>query len=195
MLCFGERLDLHIVRRMAVKDTYISITGQQPIVMLVNNGTMTSRQPGTGITRQVLVTPLRQSTSANTIQQQRTVTTTRSSLNFQPSSSASLTQQQLTISKVDKPAILLKAVNKKGKKDPKTFTLRNINQHALLTCDDLKGMFRRKLSEDITSGDFDVGHVQGTTTVHIHTSEDLEELWSLLRQPQKKHMQFCGAMD
>ena len=78
--------------------------------------------------------------------------------------------------------VLLKVVNKKGKKDPKTFSLRNINQHALLTCDDLKGVIRKKLSDDITSGDF---YVQDTTVVRIHTSEDLEELWSLLRQLHK----------
>jgi len=85
---------------------------------------------------------------------------------------------------VDK--VLLKAVNKKGKKDPKTFTLRNIDQHALLTCDNLKGVIRRKLIDDITTSDFDVGYVQGTTVVCMRTSDDLEELWLLLRQPQKK---------
>lgn len=78
-------------------------------------------------------------------------------------------------------------MNKKGKKDPKTFTLRNIDQHALLTCDNLKVVIRRKLIDDITTSDFDVGYVQGATVVCICTSDNLEELWSLLRQPQKKH--------
>lgn len=86
---------------------------------------------------------------------------------------------------------LLKAV---GKKDPKTFTLYNINQHALLTCDDLKGVIRKKLSDDITSGDFDVGYVQGTTVVRIRTSEDLEELWLLLRQPHKNTILWCDGL-
>ena len=81
--------------------------------------------------------------------------------------------------------VLLKVVKKKGKKDPKTLTLRNIYQHAYLTCDDLKGVIRKKFSDDVTSGDFDVGYVQGTTVVHIHSSEDLNELWLLLRQPHK----------
>ena len=135
------------MRRMTAKDTYISIAGQQPTVTLINNGAMTNRQPGTGITRQVLVTPLTQSIPADTIlQQQRVFATTRSSPNSQPSSSASLAQQQNTVSKVDKA--LLKVVNK-GKKDPKTFSLCNINQHDLLTCDDLKGVIRKKLSVDI----------------------------------------------
>ena len=118
------------VRGMAEKDTYISIAGQQPTVTLVSNGTMTSRRPGTGIARQVLVTPLTKSNPANTTIQQQGVfaAQTRSSLNFPPSSSAS---QQHAANKVDK--VLLKAVNKKGKKDPKTFTLRNVDQHALET--------------------------------------------------------------
>ena len=90
--------------------------------------------------------------------------------------------------------VLLKAVNKKGKKDPKIFTLRNINQHALLTCEDLKGVIRTKLSDDITNGDFDVGYVQGTTVVRIRTSEDLEELWSLLRQPHKNTVLWCDGL-
>ena len=54
-----------------------------------------------------------------------------------------------------------------------------------MTGDDLKSMIRKKLSDDITTGEFDVGYIQGTTVVRIRISEDLEELWSLLRQPQK----------
>ena len=162
---------------MAGKDAqYISIAGQQPTITLVNNGT--NRPPA--VTRQVLVTPL---TSAHTIQQQRNFPATKL-LNSQPSSH--------TVSKVDK--VLLKAVNKKGKKDPKTFTLRNVDQHALLTCDNLKGAIRRKLSDDITTGDFDVGYIQGTTVVRIRTSDDLEELWSLLRQPQKSTVLWCDGL-
>ena len=179
------------MRGMAEKDTYISIAGQQPTVTLVSNGTMTSRRPGTGIARQVLVTPLTKSNPANTTIQQQGVfaAQTRSSLNFPPSSSAS---QQHAANKVDK--VLLKAVNKKGKKDPKTFTLRNVDQHALLTSDDLKRVIRMKLSDDITSGDFDVGYVQGTTVVRLRTSEDLEELWSLLRQSQKNTVLWCDGL-
>ena len=101
------------MRRMTAKDTYISIAGQQPTVTLVNIGAMTSRQPGTGITRQVLVTPLTQSIPADTNIQQCVFAATRSSLNSQLSSLASLTQQQHTVSKVDK--VLLKVVNKRGK--------------------------------------------------------------------------------
>ena len=50
-------------------------------------------------------------------------------------------------------------MNKKGKKDLKTFTLRNIDQRALLTCDNLKGMIRRNLIDEITTCDFDAGYV------------------------------------
>ena len=89
----------------------------------------------------------------------------------------SLTWQQP--SKADK--VLLKAVNKKGKKDPKTFTLRNINELDILSCDDLKSVIRRKLSSDIATGNFDVGYLQGSAVVRMRTPEHLEELWSLLK--------------
>ena len=45
-----------------------------------------------------------------------------------------------------------------------------------------------------TSGDFDVGYVQGTTVVRIRTSEDLEESWSLLRQPRKNMILWCNGL-
>ena len=111
---------------MAIKETYISIARQHPTVTLVSNGAMAGRQSGSGpVARQVLVTPLRQSlTSTNAVQQQRSSTdsiATRPAVNLQ--SSMSKIQQQFTVRKIDK--VLLKAVNKKGKKDPKTFTLRN----------------------------------------------------------------------
>ena len=78
-----------IVRRMTAKDTYIFIAGQQPTVKLINNGAMTSRQPGAEITRQVLVTPRTHSTPADMIiQQQHVFGATKSSLNSQSSSSA-----------------------------------------------------------------------------------------------------------
>ena len=77
-----------------------------------------ARQSGTGlVARQELVTPLRQSTSTNAVQQQRSSTgsiATRPAVNLQLSMSK--IQQQFTLRKVDK--VLLKAVNKKGKKDP-----------------------------------------------------------------------------
>ena len=182
---------------MATKENYISIAGQHPTVTLVSNGAMAGRQSGTGsVARhsQVLVTPLRQSlTSTNAVQQQRSSTdsiATRPAVNLQ--SSMSKIQQQFTVRKIDK--VLLKAVNKKGKKDPKTFTLRNIDQHAISTGDDLKSMIRKKLSDDITTGEFDVGYIQGTTVVRVRSSEDLEELWSLLRQPQKNTVLWCDGL-
>ena len=70
----------------------------------------------------------------------------------------------------------------------------NVNQHALFTYDNLKGVIKKKLSDDIISGDFDVGYVQDTTVVHIRTSEDLEKLWSLLRQPHKSTVLWCDGL-
>ena len=91
-----------IVRRIAAKDSYLHLHRRA-----ANDGyarqqrCCDSRQPGIGITRLVLVTPLTQSTPADTIIQQLVFATTRSSLNSQPSLSASLTQQQHTVSKED----------------------------------------------------------------------------------------------
>ena len=78
--------------------------------------------------------------------------------------------------KVEK--ILLKAVFKKGKKDPKTFTLRDIDRATVLSgCEALKSLIRKNLKDDITSGDFDVGYIQGSSVVR-----DLVELWSCLSE-------------
>ena len=63
-----------------------------------------------------------------------------------------------------------------------------------MTCDNLKSVIKTKLSDDITVGDFDVGYVQGTTVVRIRSSDDLEELWSLLRQPQKNTLLWCDGL-
>ena len=60
-------------------------------------------------------------------------------------------------------------MNKKGKKDPKTITLHNIDEHAVLMCDDLESMIRRKLSDDITTGEFDVRYIQGSNYCHTNT--------------------------
>ena len=102
---------------MATKETYISIAGQHPTVTLVSNGAMAGRQSGTGpVTRQVLVTPLRQSlTATNAVQQQRSSTdsiATRPAVNLQ--SSISKIQQQFTVRKIDK--VLLKLRIRKAKK-------------------------------------------------------------------------------
>ena len=79
--------------------------------------------------------------------------------------------------------ILLKAVFKKGKKDPKTFTLRDIDRATVLSgCEALKILIRKNLKDDITSGDFDVGYIQGSSVVRVRSAEDLVELWSCLSE-------------
>ena len=65
--------------------------------------------------------------------------------------------------------VLLKAVNK-----VKRITLCNIDKLAVLTYDDLKSMIRRKMSDDITTGKFDMGYMQSTTVVRICSCEDFE---------------------
>ena len=159
------------------KETFISIAGQHPTIGLtVNNGGTSYRQAVSAITRQVLVTPLRSSTTSRP-----TVNTAQPSLHF---------EQHWSAVKVD--TVLLKAVNKKGKKDPKTFTLRNVDQSAVLSCDDLQDVkiITKNLRYDITSGHFDVGYIQGSSVVRIRSNEDLAELWSLLKKAR-----HCGVMD
>ena len=62
--------------------------------------------------------------------------------------------------------IILKVVCK-GKKDSRSFTLRNITAAELCSCDTLKEVIRRQLHGDITAKDFDVGYVQGSNVIRI----------------------------
>ena len=178
---------------MAGRETYISITGQQPRVGLtVNNDVAPFRQATSG-TRQVLITPLRPTTASS--QQHVHVggpTATQGPATIPPQTSTRLFGQENSSSRVDK--VLLKAVNKKNKKDPKTFTVRNLKQSDTGSCDDLKRVIRRNLSEDITSGDFDVGYLQGSVVVRIRSADDLKELWSLLKNSQKNTILWCDGL-
>ena len=65
------------------------------------------------------------------------------------------TQRQL-ISKV-----LIKAFPKGSKKDPKTFTLRNIDPVVVSSIEKLKQIIREQLPEEISQRRFDVGYSQG----------------------------------
>ena len=65
--------------------------------------------------------------------------------------------------------VLLKAVTKKAKKDPKTFTLRNINT---LIPDILKKEIRQQFKDDVMS-EFDIGYQAGSSVVYIRNSQDL----------------------
>ena len=85
--------------------------------------------------------------------------------------------------------ILLKAVtcktksSKSAKKDPKTFTLRNIDVSKVDTCNKLKELIVSQLN-DLTRK-FDVGYYQGTTVVSIRSSQDLSDIWQGLKNGSK----------
>ena len=66
-------------------------------------------------------------------------------------------------SKLDK--ILLKAAYK-GKKEFKTFTLRNVDTAAIAS---LKKLIKDSLRDDINSKDFDVGYMQGSNVIRVRT--------------------------
>ena len=81
--------------------------------------------------------------------------------------------------------VLLKAVSKgakKAKKDPKTFTLRNINTSEVCSSKKLKQLIKNQLNGDIVE-DFDVvGVLQGTNVVSIRNVEDMKDVWSDIKK-------------
>ena len=77
--------------------------------------------------------------------------------------------------------ILIKAVNK-GSKEPKTFTLRNIDTVQTSTCSALVTLIRAQLQDDITEDSFEVGYLKGSTTVTLRSKEDLMELWDSIKK-------------
>ena len=93
--------------------------------------------------RQVLVTPLSRSQQAH----------------------------QLMSTQIAKPPIkkvMLKAVSRSSKgKEPKTFTLRDIQPEAMTSCAAIKCLIKAQLSRDITGDDFDIGYLQSNTVVSI----------------------------
>ncbi len=68
--------------------------------------------------------------------------------------------------------VLVKAVSKNIKKDPKTFTLRNVNMAIIRSPDSLKGEIKRQFNDDIVNGDFEVGYV------HSNNMESLRIFWT-----------------
>ena len=78
--------------------------------------------------------------------------------------------------------VLLKAVckgPKKAKREPKTFTLRNINTVEVCSSDKLKRTIKTQLKDDIIvhEEDFEVGVIQGTNVVSIRSLEDMMDVW------------------
>ena len=91
-------------------------------------------------------------------QSSRPVLVTPLSCHGQPTRSTQPSQHSMAhISTVKAPIkkVMLKAVNRGSKrKEPKTFTLRDIRPEALTSCTAVKYLFKVQLSEDITEEDY-----------------------------------------
>lgn len=88
--------------------------------------------------------------------------------------------------------LFLKAFSKSSKKDPKTFTLRNVPTATINTCEQLKDEIRVQLQNDVVQ-EFDVGYFQGSTSVSIRTSHDLSEIWNDMSQGKKVSL-WCDGL-
>ena len=74
------------------------------------------------------------------------------------------------------PLISKVLVKRDGKKaEGKTFTL---DPSKTKTRDNLKTLIRAQLQGDVRSGDFDVGHLQGSSVVSLRSREDIHEIVS-----------------
>lgn len=160
----------------------VSVVGQNSSVT-VNSGSGR---------RQVLITPL------SSVQQppsslitHRQILATPLSLVQRPVGTPQSKGQSPVVGNLDK--IILKVVCK-GKKDSRSFTLRNITAAELCSCDSLKEVIRRQLQDDITAKDFDVGYVQGSNVIRIRSREDLSEVWADLRRPNSKLVLWCDGL-
>ena len=82
--------------------------------------------------------------------------------------------------------VLIKAVPKGGGKgEGKNFTLKNVNTAELSSCNQLKALIKEQLCDDIESGSFDVGFIDGSNVVRIRTHDDLKETWTTLMKGGK----------
>ncbi len=92
---------------------------------------------------------------------------------------------------VDK--VLLKAVSKSSKKDPKVFCIRYLDFHT--TCKKLREAIQRQLPDDIIRGDFDIGVVRGNTVVSIRSERDILEVFNDLKCGVKITLWCDGLRD
>ena len=91
--------------------------------------------------------------------------------------------------------VLLKAVCSKGekpKKDPRTFTLRNINTAEVFSGDKLQRVIKTQLSDDVEE-EFEVGVVEGSNIVSIHSREDMMDVWNDIKKGTKKIL-WCDGL-
>ena len=93
-----------------------------------------------------------------------------------PSTSSTKAIIGSVVSKIMLKAVVSKPTLSTKRKDPKTFTLRDVNIASIDTCDKLKEIIKSQLKKDIVK-DFDVGFYNGSTVVSIRSEQDLQEIW------------------
>ena len=158
----------------------ISLVGNQPSVGLSVNSTGTLSAAGKGTSR-VFVTPLNRSSQGHGPKRV-----------LQPTSNL---PSQLLCQPSPMKKVLVKAVSKKGpKSDSKTFSIRNLDIAATKSVDELKKSIRENLSDDISSKDFDVGYLQGSSVVRIRNMADILEVSTLLQKPQSNVVLWCDGL-
>ena len=77
--------------------------------------------------------------------------------------------------------VLIKVCSRSNKKDSKMFTLRNIILSNSSSVENLKGIIKTQLGDEICSN-FDVGYLQGSSAVYLRSREDLSEVWSNIQK-------------
>ena len=89
---------------------------------------------------------------------------------------------------------MLKAVCKGASKEAKLFTLRNVMQSSIISCDNLRSLIKSQLSDDIIKGPFDVGVVQNNSSaVSFRSAEDIAEFWEYIRNGKNITL-WCDGM-
>ena len=96
-------------------------------------------------------------------------------------------------SKQSASTVLLQAVSKENKKEPKTFVLRNIDTACVSTCSALVTLIRAQLREDMTNEGFEVGYYKNNTVITLRSKEDLYEVWESLKSGNNV-MLWCDGM-
>ena len=77
--------------------------------------------------------------------------------------------------------VLLKAVCRGTKKEPKNFMLRNINTEEVYSSDKLKWLIKNQLQDD-------VGVVRGNSVVLVCNREDVVDVWKDIKKGSKDYL-------
>ena len=89
--------------------------------------------------------------------------------------------------------VLVKAV-RKGKKEAKTFTIRNVNPLSVMTRGQVQNLIKECLQGDIISGNFDVGFINGVNVIRVRTREDVKEMLSEIEKAKSNTMLWCDGL-